>query len=34
MIFGGFRRCLYPLQKFDSDAERRFAVLLETSGTS
>lgn len=29
MIFGGFRRCLYPIQKFDSDPERRFAVLLE-----
>jgi type III restriction enzyme len=30
MLFGGFRRCLYPVQKFDSDAERRFAALLET----
>ncbi len=29
MLFGGFTRCLYPLQKFDSDTERRFAVLLE-----
>ena len=29
MIFGGFQRCLYPVQKFDSDTERRFAVLLE-----
>ena len=29
MVFGGFRRCLYPLQKFDSDSERRFAVILE-----
>jgi len=29
MWFGGFRRCLYPRQKFDSDSERRFAVLLE-----
>ena len=29
MLFGGFSRCLYPLQKFDSDSERRFAVLLE-----
>jgi len=29
MLFGGFSRCLYPLQKFDSDTERRFAVLLE-----
>ena len=29
MLFGGFTKCLYPLQKFDSDAERRFAVILE-----
>lgn len=30
MVFGGFRRCLYPSQKFDSDAERRFAVVCES----
>ncbi|MEO7161149.1 MAG: type III restriction endonuclease subunit R, partial [Polaromonas sp.] len=29
MIFGQFSRCLYGLQKFDSDTERRFAVILE-----
>ncbi len=29
MLFGGFERCLYPQQKFDSDTERRFAVILE-----
>lgn len=29
MLFGGFKKCLYPLQKFDSDSERRFACLLE-----
>jgi type III restriction enzyme len=29
MLFGGFERCLYPLQKFHSDTERRFAVILE-----
>jgi len=29
MLFGGFEHCLYPLQKFDSDTERRFAVILE-----
>ena len=29
IIFGGFQRCLYPLQKFDSDTERRFAIILE-----
>jgi len=29
MIFGGLRKCLYRVQKFDSDPERRFAVVLE-----
>lgn len=29
MLFTGFQRCLYPLQRFQSDPERRFAVLLE-----
>lgn len=29
MLFGGFTKCLYPLQKFDSDTERRFAIILE-----
>lgn len=29
MVFGGFAKCLYPTQKFDSDSERRFAVVLE-----
>lgn len=28
-LFGGFTKCLYPLQKFDSDTERRFAIILE-----
>ncbi len=28
-LYGGFSRCLYPAQKFDSDTERRFAVILE-----
>lgn len=28
-IFGGFTKCLYPVQKFDSDAERILAVILE-----
>jgi type III restriction enzyme len=28
-LFGDFQRCLYPVQKFDSDAERRLAVILE-----
>src|SRR5690606_11505299 len=29
MLFGGFNKCLYPVQKFDSDTERRVAVILE-----
>jgi type III restriction enzyme len=29
MLFIGFRKCLYRVQKFDSDSERRFAVILE-----
>lgn len=29
MLFTGFARCLYPSQRFDSDSERRFAVLIE-----
>ena len=29
MLFGGFQKCLYSMQKFDSDSERRFAVILE-----
>ena len=29
MLFGGFTKCLYPTQKFDSDTERRFAVVIE-----
>lgn len=32
MVFGEFRKCLYPIQKFDSDSERRFAVILEDDG--
>jgi len=28
-LFGGFSRCLYPVQKFDSDTERQMAVILE-----
>jgi len=29
MVFGGFTKCLYTTQKFDSDTERRFATILE-----
>jgi type III restriction enzyme len=32
MLFSGFKRCLYRVQKFDSDSERRFAVILEHDG--
>ena len=28
-IFGGFSKCCYPLQRFNSDPERRFAVLID-----
>jgi len=28
-LFGGFSKCLYEIQKFDVDTERRFAVILE-----
>jgi type III restriction enzyme len=29
MIFGGFRRCLFVTQKFQSDTERRLAIILD-----
>jgi len=29
MCFGGFKKCCYSIQKFDSDPERGFAVILE-----
>ncbi|ALK87622.1 DEAD/DEAH box helicase [Limnohabitans sp. 63ED37-2] len=29
MLFGGFERCSYPVQKFSSDSERIFASMLE-----
>jgi type III restriction enzyme len=28
-IFGGFKKCCYQMAKFDSDTERKMAVLLE-----
>ena len=28
-LFGGFQRCLFPVQKFHSEAERVLAVILE-----
>ena len=33
MLFGGFSKCLFPIQKFDSDPERRFTVVLEDEPT-
>ena len=30
MVFGGFAKCIYDSQKFDTNPERRFAVILET----
>jgi type III restriction enzyme len=29
MVFGGFDRCLYPVQKFQSDTERVLSVILD-----
>lgn len=29
-LFNGFSRCLYPVQKFQSDPERRLAVILDS----
>lgn len=28
-LFGDFNRCLYPVQKFQSDSERKLAVILD-----
>jgi len=33
LLFWGFRKCLYPIQKFDADPERRFSVVLESDAT-
>jgi type III restriction enzyme len=32
-VFMGFSKCCYPLQRFDSDPERRFAVLADGDKT-
>jgi type III restriction enzyme len=29
MVFGSFQRCLYSTQKFQSDAERKLAIILD-----
>lgn len=31
-LFGGFEHSLYPVEKFQSDSERRLAVILEREG--
>ncbi len=28
-LFGGFLKCLYPTKKFQSDAERKLALILD-----
>ena len=28
-LFGGFEKCLYPVQKFDSNSERLMSIILE-----
>jgi len=28
-LFGGFERCLYPVQKFQSDSERKLSIILD-----
>jgi len=33
MVFGGFDRCLYPVQKFQSDTERVLSVILDREAT-
>ncbi|RVB83702.1 restriction endonuclease subunit R, partial [Mesorhizobium sp. M7A.F.Ca.CA.002.04.1.1] len=30
-VFEGFAKCCYPYQKFDSDTEREFAVIVEAA---
>ena len=29
LVYGGFQRCLYAVQKFQSDAERKLAIILD-----
>jgi len=29
MLFSGFQRCLYSIQKFQSDSERKLAIILD-----
>ncbi|WP_036279942.1 hypothetical protein [Methylocystis sp. ATCC 49242] len=30
-VFGGFQRCCYPYQRFQSNEEREFAVLIDSA---
>lgn len=32
-LFAGFQRCLYPVQKFQSDSERKLSIILEREAT-
>ena len=32
-VFGGFKKCCYPLQKFDADPERRLAVTIDADAS-
>ncbi len=32
-LFGGFQRCLYTVQKFQSDAELKLSAILEREAT-
>ncbi|MBT2677370.1 DEAD/DEAH box helicase family protein [Bacillus sp. ISL-35] len=32
-VFSGFLKCLYRTQKFDSDSERRYAIICESDDT-
>lgn len=32
-LFGQFKRCLYAVQKFQSDTERKLSVILEREST-
>lgn len=33
-VFGGFKKCCYPLQKFDTDPERRLAVIIDSDAST
>ena len=33
-VFGGFTKCCYPLQRFDTDPERRLAAIIDTDAST